>query len=80
MTVDANSVWQRIVRAGACQAVVSGLLADYDLSPATSVYAEADYSLYRGGMVGAQLQGFVGLSAAATTTQLGMMVGLRQMF
>ena len=56
------------------------LLADYDLSPATSVYAEADYSLYRGGMVGAQLQGFVGLSAAATTTQLGMMVGLRHMF
>ncbi|WP_233271999.1 porin [Paraburkholderia acidiphila] len=56
------------------------LLADYDLSRATSVYAEADYSLYRGGLVGAQLQGFVGVSAAATTTQLGMMVGLRHMF
>ncbi|WP_321960752.1 porin [Paraburkholderia sp. J7] len=56
------------------------LLADYDLSRATSVYAEADYSLYRGGLVGAQLQGFVGVSAAASTTQLGMMVGLRHMF
>ncbi|MFP6562665.1 porin [Paraburkholderia sp. B3] len=56
------------------------LLADYSLSRATDVYLEGDYALYRGGLVGAQLQGFVGLSAAATTTQLGMMVGLRHAF
>jgi predicted porin len=56
------------------------LLADYSLSRATDVYIEGDYSLYRGGLVGAQLQGFVGLSAAATTTQLATMVGLRHAF
>lgn len=56
------------------------LLADYNVSRATDVYLEGDYALYRGGLVGAQLQGFVGLSAAAKTTQLGMMAGLRHMF
>ncbi|WP_321844864.1 porin [Paraburkholderia bannensis] len=56
------------------------LMADYSLSKSTDVYAEGDYSLYRGGLVGAQLQGFCGLSAAAGSTQLGMMVGLRHMF
>lgn len=78
------NVW-RTVQSGKTQsgdgnATQFQLLADYDLSRATSVYAEADYSLYRGGMVGAQMQGFVGLSAAASTTQLGMMVGLRHLF
>ena len=56
------------------------LLADYALSRRTDVYAEVDYSLYRGGLIGAQLQGFCGLSAAGTSTQLGTMVGLRHQF
>jgi predicted porin len=56
------------------------VVADYNLSKRTDVYAEADYSLYRGGMVGAQLQGFNGLSAANGTTQLGLMAGIRHLF
>jgi predicted porin len=56
------------------------LLADYNLSKRTDVYVEGDYSLYRGGLIGAQLQGFCGLSAAAGSTQLGLMAGLRHMF
>ncbi|SMG53712.1 porin [Paraburkholderia susongensis] len=78
------NVWRTLqsgkTQSGDGNATQFQLLADYGLSRATSVYAEADYSLYRGGMIGAQLQGFGGLSAAATTTQLGMMVGLRHMF
>ncbi|RAR53861.1 putative porin [Paraburkholderia unamae] len=78
------NVWRTLqdgkAQSGDGNATQFQLLADYDLSRATSVYAEADYSLYRGGLVGAQLQGFVGMSAAASTTQLGMMVGLRHMF
>ncbi len=56
------------------------LIADYNLSRRTDVYLEGDYSLYRGGLIGAQLQGFCGLSAAAGSTQLGMMAGLRHQF
>ncbi|WP_322032063.1 porin [Paraburkholderia sp. J76] len=78
------NVWRTLqsgkAQSGDGNATQFQLLADYDLSRATSVYAEADYSLYRGGLVGAQLQGFVGVSAAAKTTQLGMMMGLRHMF
>ncbi|MBN3503151.1 porin [Burkholderia cenocepacia] len=56
------------------------VVADYGLSSRTSVYLEADYSLYRGGLIGAQLQGFNGLSAAAGATQLGVMAGLHHRF
>ncbi|HZZ09265.1 MAG TPA: porin [Paraburkholderia sp.] len=56
------------------------LLADYNLSKRTDVYVEGDYSLYRGGLIGAQLQGVCGLSSAAGSTQLGVMAGLRHMF
>jgi predicted porin len=56
------------------------LVADYGLSARTSVYLEADCSLYRGGLIGAQLQGFNGVSAAGGPTQLGVMAGLRHSF
>jgi predicted porin len=56
------------------------LVADYSLSRRTDVYLEGDYSLYRGGLIGTQLQGFNGLSAAAGSTQLGLMAGLRHSF
>jgi predicted porin len=56
------------------------LLADYNWSKRTDTYLEADYSLYRGGMVGAQLQGINAVSSAYGTTQLGVMAGLRHIF
>jgi predicted porin len=56
------------------------LVADYNLSKRTDTYLEADYSLYRGGMVGAQFQGINALSSAYTTTQLGIMAGIRHSF
>jgi predicted porin len=56
------------------------LVADYGISRRTDVYLEADYSLYRGGLIGAQLQGFNGVSAAGGSTQLGVMAGLRHSF
>jgi predicted porin len=56
------------------------LLADYNLSKRTDVYLEGDYSLYRGGMVGAQFQGINALSSSYTTTQLGVMAGIRHTF
>jgi predicted porin len=56
------------------------LLADYNWSKRTDTYLEADYSLYRGGMVGAQFQGVNALSSAFGTTQLGIMAGLRHAF
>ncbi|HXZ08730.1 MAG TPA: porin, partial [Paraburkholderia sp.] len=56
------------------------LLADYFLSKRTDVYIEGDYSLYRGGLVGAQLQGINALSSAFGTTQVGVMAGLRHTF
>jgi len=56
------------------------LVADYNWSKRTDTYLEADYSLYRGGLVGAQLQGINALSSAYGTTQLGIMAGLRHTF
>ena len=56
------------------------LLADYNWSKRTDTYLEADYSLYRGGMVGAQFQGINALSSAYGTTQLGIMAGIRHTF
>ncbi|WP_235993991.1 porin [Paraburkholderia solitsugae] len=56
------------------------LLADYNWSKRTDTYLEADYSLYRGGMVGAQFQGINALSSAYGTNQLGIMAGIRHTF
>jgi predicted porin len=56
------------------------LLADYNWSKRTDTYIEADYSLYRGGMIGAQFQGMNALSSAFGTTQLGIMAGIRHSF
>jgi predicted porin len=56
------------------------LVADYGLSSRTDVYLEADYSLYRGGLIGSQIQGFNGVSAAGGSAQLGVMAGLRHSF
>ncbi|MFM0337310.1 porin [Paraburkholderia fungorum] len=56
------------------------LLADYNWSKRTDTYLEVDYSLYRGGMVGAQFQGINALSSAYGTTQLGITAGLRHLF
>jgi hypothetical protein len=33
------------------------VVADYDLSKRTDIYLETDYSRYKGGLIGAQLQG-----------------------
>jgi predicted porin len=56
------------------------LVADYNWSKRTDTYLEADYSLYRGGMVGAQFQGINALSSAFGTTQVGIMAGIRHIF
>ncbi|QBR00869.1 porin [Paraburkholderia pallida] len=56
------------------------LLADYNWSKRTDTYLEVDYSLYRGGMVGAQFQGINAVSSAFGTTQLGVTAGLRHLF
>ncbi|MBC8635410.1 porin [Caballeronia sp. EK] len=56
------------------------LLADYNWSKRTDTYLEVDYSQYRGGLVGAQLQGVNAISSSFGTTQLGVMAGLRYMF
>ncbi|MGF6604055.1 putative porin, partial [Paraburkholderia sp. GAS448] len=78
------NVW-RTIQTGKTQAANGNatqfqLLADYNWSKRTDTYLEADYSLYRGGMVGAQFQGINALSSAYGTTQLGIMAGLRHMF
>ncbi|MFM0658421.1 porin [Paraburkholderia sediminicola] len=79
-----GNVWRTIQRgenaAKNGNATQFSAIADYNLSKHTDVYIEADYSLYRGGLVGAQLQGISGVSSADGTTQLGMMVGLRHLF
>jgi predicted porin len=78
------NVWRTLqtgkVQSGDGNATQFQVLADYNLSKRTGVYVEADYSLYRGGLIGAQLQGFNGLSSAAGSTQLGMMAGIRHQF
>nr|WP_322042129.1 porin [Paraburkholderia sp. J67] len=56
------------------------LLADYNWSKRTDTYVEVDYSMYRGGMVGAQFQGINAVSSAYSTTQLGVTAGLRHIF
>jgi predicted porin len=56
------------------------LVADYDVSKRTDVYLEADYSLYKGGLVGAQLMGVNGVSYAQKGTQIGVMRGIRHKF
>jgi predicted porin len=81
--VSAN-VW-RTIQTGKTQpadgnATQFQLLADYNWSKRTDTYLEVDYSLYRGGMVGAQFQGINALSSAFGTTQLGIMAGVRHAF
>jgi predicted porin len=56
------------------------LVADYNLSRRTDVYLETDYSIYRGGLIGAQLQGVNGVGLAEKSTQIGVMAGLRHQF
>jgi predicted porin len=56
------------------------LVADYSLSKRTDVYVEGDYSLYRGDLIGAQLQGVNGVGLAQKGTQIGLMAGLRHLF
>ncbi|WP_429324666.1 porin [Paraburkholderia sp. GAS348] len=78
------NVW-RTIQTGKTQAANGNatqfqLLADYNWSKRTDTYLEADYSLYRGGMVGAQFQGINALSSAYGTTQLGITAGLRHTF
>jgi predicted porin len=55
-------------------------VADYNLSKRTDVYVEADYALYRGDLIGAQLQGINGVGLAQKSTQIGLMAGLRHLF
>jgi predicted porin len=78
------NVW-RTIQSGKTQAANGNatqfqLLADYNLSKRTDTYLEVDYSLYSGGMIGAQFQGMNALSSAFGTTQLGIMAGIRHSF
>ncbi|WP_233888301.1 porin [Paraburkholderia flagellata] len=83
-TLVSANVWRTLqtgkAASGDGHATQFQLLADYSLSKRTDTYIEGDYSLYRGGLIGAQLQGFNGASAAAGSTQLGLMAGLRHRF
>ncbi|CAE6775325.1 Outer membrane porin protein 32 [Paraburkholderia domus] len=56
------------------------LVADYNLSRRTDVYLEGDYSLYRGDLIGAQLQGVNGVGLAQKGSQIGLMAGVRHQF
>jgi predicted porin len=56
------------------------LVADYNLSKRTDVYIEGDYALYRGDLIGAQLQGVNGVGLAQKGSQIGLMAGLRHLF
>ncbi|HZZ02745.1 porin [Paraburkholderia sp.] len=56
------------------------LVADYNLSKRTDVYLEGNYALYRGDLIGAQIQGVNGVGTSAKGTQLGLMAGLRHQF
>jgi predicted porin len=56
------------------------IVAGYSLSKRDMLYAEADRSIYRGGLVGAQLVGLDGQAPTDNTTQTGIMVGLRHYF
>lgn len=56
------------------------VIAGYNLSKRSMLYAEVDYAIYRGGLVGAQLVGMNGQAPSTSTTQLGATVGLRHYF
>jgi predicted porin len=56
------------------------IVAGYALSKRDLLYAELDYSLYRGGLIGAQLVGINGQGPSTAGTQLGATVGLRHYF
>ncbi|MFM0651803.1 porin [Paraburkholderia sediminicola] len=56
------------------------LLADYNLSKRTDVYIEGNYGLYRGDLIGAQIQGVNGVGTAQKGTQIGLMAGMRHQF
>ena len=83
MHLSAN-VWRTIQtgksQSGNGNATQFQLFADYNWSKRTDTYVEVDYSLYRGGMIGAQFQGVNALSAAYGSTQLGVTAGLRHLF
>ncbi|WP_323123037.1 porin [Burkholderia alba] len=56
------------------------VVAGYSLSKRDMLYAELDYALYRGGLIGAQLVGVNGQSPSTASSQLGAMVGVRHYF
>lgn len=56
------------------------LVAGYALSKRTMLYAEIDRSVYRGGLVGAQLVGINGQSPTVAHTQTGTTIGIRHSF
>jgi predicted porin len=78
------NVWRTIqtgkAQSGDGNATQFQLVADYNWSKRTDTYLEVDYSLYRGGMIGAQFQGINAVSSAYGSTQLGVTAGLRHLF
>lgn len=55
-------------------------VAGYALSKRTMLYAEIDHSVYRGGLVGAQLVGINAQSPTVARTQTGTTIGVRHTF
>ncbi|WP_269759739.1 porin [Variovorax sp. E3] len=55
-------------------------VAGYALSKRTMLYAEIDHSVYRGGLIGAQLVGLNSQSPTVARTQTGTTVGIRHSF
>lgn len=56
------------------------VVAGYLMSKRTMLYAEVDHSVYRGGLVGAQLVGQNAQSPTVNRTQTGFTVGVRHTF
>jgi predicted porin len=56
------------------------LVAGYALSKRTMLYAEIDRSIYRGGLIGAQLVGLNAQSPTVARTQTGTTIGIRHSF
>lgn len=56
------------------------IVGGYYLSKRSMLYAEIDYSQYRGGLQGAQLVGINGQSPTVNSSQTGMMVGMIHTF
>ncbi len=56
------------------------LVAGYALSKRTMLYAEIDRSIYRGGLIGAQLVGLNAQSPTVARTQTGTTIGIRHTF